>query len=205
MFVRGVDNMNRDEMLSIYDDKLNELGVKLRSEIHSKGLIHQVVHCWVVSNMDNQKWIYFQQRSYDKKDFPGLYDISAAGHLSIGEDADTAVKRETQEEIGIIIEPENLKFIGTFKEKMHLDNFYNNEICEVYFYFIENPKFNLGPEVEKMVKVTLGEFKKLILNDSKKIEALSIDGKYKFAINKDEFCAHEKEYLKYLIKSIENL
>ena len=197
--------MNRDEMLLIYDGNLNEIGSELRSKIHREGLLHKVVHCWILGEEDNEKWIYFQQRSYDKKDFPGLYDISAAGHLSIGEDADTAVKRETQEEIGIIIEPENLKFIGTFKEKMHLDNFYNNEICEVYFYFIENPKFNLGPEVEKMVKVTLGEFKKLILNDSKKIEALSIDGKYKFAINKDEFCAHEKEYLKYVIKSIENL
>lgn len=197
--------MNKDEMLSIYDDKLNELGVELRSEIHSKGLLHQVVHCWIVSNIDNQKWVYFQQRSYDKKDFSGLYDISAAGHLSNGEDADTAVKRETHEEIGIIIEPENLKFVGTFREDMQLDDFYNNEICEVYFYLVENPNFNLGPEVEKMVRISLGEFKKLILNDSTKIEAFTMDNNLELSINKEEFCTHEKQYLKYVIEYIEKL
>lgn len=197
--------MNKDEMLSIYDDKLNELGVELRSEIHSKGLLHQVVHCWIVSNMDNQKWVYFQQRSYDKKDFPGLYDISAAGHLNIGEEADSAVKRETYEEIGIVIDSKNLKFIGSFKEKMQIDDFYNNEICEVYFYFVENPKFNLGPEVEKMVRISLGEFKKLILNDSTKIESFTMDNNLKLSINKEEFCAHEKQYLKYVIEYIEKL
>lgn len=197
--------MNSDEMLLIYDENLNVLGSELRSKIHKEGLLHQVVHCWIISELESEKWIYFQQRSYEKKDFPGLYDISAAGHLSIGEDPDIAVKRETHEEIGINIEEEDLKFIGTFKETMHLDNFYNNEICEVYFYFTENPKFILGPEVEKMVKIPLVEFKNLILNDSKKIEALSLDSKYKFTINKDEFCSHEKEYLEFVIKSLENL
>lgn len=197
--------MNRDEMLLIYDENLNELGSEMRSKIHTEGLLHQVVHCWIIDEQFGEKWIYFQQRSYKKKDFPGLYDISAAGHLNVGEDPYFAVKREIYEEIGINMEEENLKFIGTIKEIMHINNFYNNEICEVYFYFTENPKFILGPEVEKMVKINLGEFKNLILNDSKKIEALSLDSKYKFTINKDEFCSHEKEYLKYVIKSLENL
>ena len=196
--------MNRDELLLIYDENLNELGTELRSKIQSEGLLHQVVHCWIISNLDDEKWIYFQQRSYEKKDFPGLYDISAAGHLNVGEDPYTAVKRETQEEIGIIIEGENLKFIGTIKEKMHSDNFYNNEICEVYFYSIENPKFILGPEVEKMVKVSLEEFKKLVFNRSKEIEAFSIDGEFKFILKEEEFCSHEKEYLEYVIEYIEN-
>lgn len=197
--------MNRDELLLIYDENLNKIGTELRSKIHLEGLLHQVVHCWIITNLDDEKWIYFQQRSYEKKDFPGLYDISAAGHLNVGENPDTAVKRETLEEIGIAIEEENLKFIGNTKEKMHLDNFYNNEICEVYFYSIENPKFNLGPEVEKMVKVSLEEFKKLVLKSSKEIEAFSIDGEFKFILKEEEFCCHEKEYLEYVIEYIEKL
>lgn len=197
--------MNRDEMLLIYDENLNVLGSELRSKIHKEGLLHKVVHCWIISELEGETWICFQQRSYEKKDFPGLYDISAAGHLSIGEDSDAAVKRETYEETGMIMEEENLKFIGTIKETMYIEKFYNNEICEVYFYFTENLNFILGPEVEKMVRITLGEFKNMILNDSKIIEALAIDSKYKFTINKDEFCSHEKEYLKFVIKSLENL
>ena len=197
--------MNRDEMLSIYDDKLNELGVELRSEIHSKGLLHQVVHCWIISKIDKEIWIYFQQRSYDKKDFPGLYDISAAGHINIEEDPDIAVKRETHEEIGIVIDSDKLIFIGSFREKMRLENFYNNEICEVYLYCIENPKFNSGLEVEKMVKITFEEFKKWILDGSENIEVFLVDNESKFIIKIEKFCAHEKEYLKYVIDFIEKL
>jgi isopentenyldiphosphate isomerase len=197
--------MNRDEMLSVYDDKLNELGVQLRSEIHSKGLLHKVVHCWIISKIYKEIWIYFQQRSYDKKDFPGLYDISAAGHINIGEDPDIAVKRETHEEIGIVIDSEKLKFIGSIREKMHLENFYNNEMCEVYLYCIENPKFNLGLEVEKMVKITFGELRKWIFDGSEDIEVFLVDNESKFIIKPEEFCAHEKEYLKYVIDFIEKL
>ena len=197
--------MNKDEMLSVYDDELNELGIALRSEIHSKGFLHKVVHCWIIEEVDNEKWIYFQQRSYEKKDFPGLYDISAAGHVDIGEEAEVAVKRETQEEIGIVIDPQKLKFIGSIREKMYLDNFYNNEICEVYLYPIENPKFKLGHEVEKMIKISFNEFKKWILEGSENIVAFSMDSKSKFILKPQEFCAHKKEYLELIVDFIEKL
>ena len=191
--------MNKDEILSVYDDQLNELGIELRSEIHSKGFLHKVVHCWIIEEIDNEKWIYFQQRSYEKKDFPGLYDISAAGHVDIGEEAEVAVKRETEEEIGIIIAPKKLKFIGSIREKMYLDNFHNNEICEVYLYSIENPKFNLGHEVEKMVKISFSEFEKWILKGSKNIVAFSVDNIYKFILKPQEFCPHKEEYLELVV------
>ena len=191
--------MNKEETLSIYDDKLNKIGIALRSEIHLKGLLHQVVHCWIIDDTCHEKWIYFQQRSYDKKDFAGLYDISAAGHIDISEEAETAVKRETQEEIGIVINSKKLKFIGTIREEMKVLNFFNNEICHVYLYYIENPKFHLGHEVEKMIKVSLKEFKKWILEGAESIVAFSIDDKSKITIKSQEFCPHKKEYLEWVI------
>jgi len=196
--------MNKDEMLSFYDDELNKIGIAMRSEIHSKGFLHKVVHCWIIDEADNEKWIYFQQRSYDKKDFPGLYDISAAGHVNIGEDSEVAVIRETQEEIGIVIDSQRLRFIGRIREKMYLDNFDNNEVCEVYLYPIENPKFDLGYEVEKMVKISFYEFKKWILEGSENIVAFSMDNKSKFILKPQEFCAHKKEYLELVVDFIEN-
>jgi len=196
--------MNKDEMLSFYDDELNKIGIAMRSEIHSKGFLHKVVHCWIIDESDNEKWIYFQQRSHDKKDFPGLYDISAAGHVDIGEDAEVAVIRETQEEIGIVIDSQKLRFIGRIREKMYLDNFDNNEVCEVYLYPIENPKFDLGYEVEKMVKISFYEFKKWILEGSENIVAFSMDNKSKFILKPQEFCAHKKEYLELVVDFIEN-
>jgi isopentenyldiphosphate isomerase len=197
--------MNNEEMLSFYDDELNEIGITTRSEIHSEGFLHQVVHCWVIDVTCDEKWIYFQQRSYEKKDFPGLYDISAAGHVDIGEEAEVAVKRETQEEIGIVIDSKKLKFIGSIREKMYLDNFYNNETCEVYLYSIENPKFELGHEVKKMVKVSFNEFKNWILEGSENIVSFSIDSKSKFILKPEEFCAHKKEYLELVVDFMEKL
>ena len=196
--------MNKDEMLSFYDDELNKIGIAMRSEIHSKGFLHKVVHCWIIDEACDEKWIYFQQRSYDKKDFPGLYDISAAGHVDIGEDSEVAVIRETQEEIGIVIDSQRLRFIGRIREKMYLDNFDNNEVCEVYLYPIENPKFDLGYEVEKMVKISFYEFKKWILEGSENIVAFSMDNKSKFILKPQEFCAHKKEYLELVVDFIEN-
>lgn len=192
-------------MLSFYDDELNKIGIAMRSEIHSKGFLHQVVHCWIIDEVDNEKWIYFQQRSYKKKDFPGLYDISAAGHVDTGEEAGVAVIRETEEEIGIIIDSQKLKFIGSIREKMYLDNFYNNEICEIYLYAIENPKFHIGHEVEKMVKISFDEFKKNIFDSSKNVVAFSVDSKSKFIIKSKEFCPHEKDYLELVVDFIEKL
>jgi isopentenyldiphosphate isomerase len=197
--------MKNEEKLSFYDEELNEFGIALRSEIHSKGLLHQVVHCWIIDDSSDEKWIYFQQRSYEKKDFPGLYDISAAGHVDIGEEMEAALKREVQEEIGIEIDSKKLKFIGSIREQLHLDKFTNNEICQVYLYMIENPQFYIGYEVEKMVKVPFNEFKKLISGDLEHIIAFSIDNKSKYSIKSQEFCVHTKEYLEFVMDFIGKL
>jgi isopentenyldiphosphate isomerase len=197
--------MNNEEMLSVYDDELNEIGRELRSEIHSKGLLHQVVHCWIVDNSVQEKWIYFQQRSYKKRDFPGLYDISAAGHMDVGEEAEEAVKRETQEEVGIVIDPKKLKFVGTIREKLKLNEFFNNEICQIYLYPVKRPKFYPGYEVEKMVKISLGELKKYVFDDLENIEAFLVDTESKIIIRSQDFCLHKKEYLEVVIDFIEGL
>ncbi|NOW02852.1 NUDIX domain-containing protein [Clostridium beijerinckii] len=161
-----------------------------------------MVHCWIVDESSNEKWIYFQQRSYKKKDFPGLYDISAAGHVDIGEGIENALKREVKEEIGIEINFKKLRFVGSIREKLNLSSFLNNEICEVYLYNVEDPKFNIGFEVEKMVKLAFSEFKKLVLGGYDHIIAFSTDGKSKFNIRAHEFCVHEEEYLRSIIDFI---
>jgi 8-oxo-dGTP pyrophosphatase MutT (NUDIX family) len=88
-----------NELLTIYDDEMNETGVAARDEVHAKGLLHQVVHCWVVSRWNGETWLYFQQRSHTKKDFPGLYDLAVGGHIDAGEEPLAAALREMREEI----------------------------------------------------------------------------------------------------------
>ena len=37
-----------EEILKIYDNLYNVIGVAPRSEVHKKGLLHQVVHLWMM-------------------------------------------------------------------------------------------------------------------------------------------------------------
>lgn len=53
-----------------------------------------------------------------------------------------------------------------------------------------------------MVKLSVSEFKKLVLGGYDYIMAFSTDGKSKFNIRAHEFCVHEKEYLKSIIDFI---
>ncbi|MBR2836960.1 NUDIX domain-containing protein [Candidatus Saccharibacteria bacterium] len=52
------------------------------------------------------------QRRSDKIDrYPGDYDISAGGHINLGESLIEAARREAREEIGVEFLPEDLQFV----------------------------------------------------------------------------------------------
>ncbi len=56
--------------------------------------------------------VLFQKRTATKRTWPNHFDISAAGHIDLGEDPITAAIRETKEEIGIDVASNDLQFIG---------------------------------------------------------------------------------------------
>jgi isopentenyldiphosphate isomerase len=194
--------VSEEEMLAYYDDDQKEIGKATRSKVHMEGLLHKVVHCWVVDS--NKQWLYFQQRAFDKKDFPGLYDISAAGHIDAGEDDETAAKREIGEEIGLIVESEKLKLVGSIRERVHLSDLNNNEICQMYLYLVTNPEFYIGEEVEKMVKIPVVEYKKYVIKELDSIVAYSLDNNSEILLHSKDFCFHNLEYNNLLLTSIEN-
>jgi len=53
----------------------------------------------------------WQRRSEKVDRYPGDYDISAGGHINLGESLTKAAVRETREEIGIEVKPEDLQFV----------------------------------------------------------------------------------------------
>lgn len=73
------------ERFDIYDDQQNWIGTSLRSEVHAKGYWHRSFHCWIVRDEGEQRRVLFQRRRDIKDTFPGCYDITAAGHLTAGE------------------------------------------------------------------------------------------------------------------------
>ena len=83
----------------------------LKSEAHKKGWFHATAHIWFFTTDDQ---ILLQKRALTKKVFPGIWDISVAGHIGAGEKILQGAKREILEEIGLELQEKDLIKIGTF-------------------------------------------------------------------------------------------
>jgi isopentenyldiphosphate isomerase len=118
------------EYLDICDSDRKLIGEKrAKKEAHDLGLWHRSVHVWVVNSKNE---ILIQKRSPLVDNHPNEWDISAAGHVSAGEDYITSALRETEEELGLKIEPTELIQIGELKQMSEREGYINNEINPVY-------------------------------------------------------------------------
>ncbi|MCL4360409.1 NUDIX domain-containing protein [Patescibacteria group bacterium] len=87
------------EQFVVVDTRDHPLGVRTRYECHrDRRLIHRSVGVLI---FDRQKKVLLQKRSLTKDLQPGLWAISAAGHVSAGETYRRAAERELFEELGI--------------------------------------------------------------------------------------------------------
>lgn len=134
---------------------------------HEQGLWHRSAHVWIYNDRGD---ILMQKRAATKDTFPGLWDISVAGHISAGESPLTGALREIREEIGTEAHPEELEYLTT----IHMEYPYpqrgwiNREHCYVYLM-----KKDLDPnklalqkeEVEAVRFFSPGEFSELIKAD----------------------------------------
>ncbi|AGX43523.1 NUDIX hydrolase [Clostridium saccharobutylicum] len=189
------------ELLTIYNKNLEEIGIKTRDEVHKKGLRHKVVHCWIIERLKEELLIYLQQRSYRKSDFAGLYDISCAGHIDAGEEVENSMIRELEEELGLHVNKNDLKYIGRKFETYEMKNFSDDEICEMYILEVDKSTiFNLGEEVENMVKLPFSQYKKWVNGELKILEATSIKDNKKVKIYDENICPHIKEYNRQLFE-----
>ena len=88
---------NLDELFDIVDEQDRVTGTMVRREVHRLKLRHRAVHLLVINRAGK---IFLHQRSMKKDLFPGVWDSSAAGHVSAGEDYDSTAVRELEEELG---------------------------------------------------------------------------------------------------------
>lgn len=130
------------ELFDIYDEHDQKIGTAARDEVHAKGYLHHSFHCWIASDTPEGRKILFQKRQDSKDTFPGLYDITAAGHLSAGETVEDAV-REVEEELGIPVHPDQLTSLGTIDYfatgTAGGKSFIDREKCFVFGYLLNLP------------------------------------------------------------------
>jgi len=103
--------------------------VKPKDQVHRDGDWHRSAHLWIVTP---GRRLLLQRRADQKENWPGLWDISVAGHISAGESAADAIVREALEEVGFV--PAGLEHLATLRYQAVLNGgaYIENEFHEVY-------------------------------------------------------------------------
>ena len=120
------------ELIEVLTPEGRPTGVrKPKDAIHRDGDWHRAAHIWIVAP-DGR--ILLQRRSLRKENNPGLWDVSAAGHVSAGESAVDAAVRETFEELALRITANDLQFVTTLRESCVLNEntYYDNEFHDLF-------------------------------------------------------------------------
>jgi isopentenyldiphosphate isomerase len=120
------------EMIDLYSPDGTPRGKTVsRDEAHRLGLWHTTVHVWVVTPAGE---LLLQKRSREKESHPGLWDISAAGHIGAGDRSIHAAMRELEEEIGIAARERDLRLLFSLRQQYEdpARPFIDREITDVY-------------------------------------------------------------------------
>lgn len=132
--------------------------IKPKPEVHRDGDWHRAAHLWIVAPDDR---VLLQKRADVKENWPGLWDISVAGHVNAGESALDAIVRESFEELGLRFEKDELTHIGTLPYQAVLNGgtYLENEIHEVFFVRreIDLPSLVLDPAEVAAVALVMAD------------------------------------------------
>lgn len=173
------------EKLEVFDENGKQKGViETRETVHARGLWHRTVHIWVYRGTE----ILLQRRSRNKDSHPGLWDVSAAGHIGVREPPLKAAVRETAEELGIEAKENELLYIGTRRCTLvsRQGRFIDREFTYIYLYCFEKSMTDLHPDPEEIEELRFYEIdglKRLLGTDE----------------TKKNFVPHERSYYMWVL------
>ncbi|MDO6739041.1 NUDIX domain-containing protein [Wenyingzhuangia sp. 2_MG-2023] len=174
-----------DELIDIVNLEGQPTGnACLKSFAHQNGILHASVHIWLYTK--DQK-ILVQKRKNTKETFPGLWDISVAGHIGTGETTLQAAVREIAEEIGCIMPTNHLNYLRIWEDKhYHSNGITDHEIHHIYVGELTLSLEQLTPQQEEVAAIKFID-----------INELSSD-----CNNPQLFVPHPREYYQYIINTL---
>jgi isopentenyldiphosphate isomerase len=204
----------QEEVFDIFTSTMEKIGTASRSEVHDRGLWHQTFHCWIVSKETGKPSVLLQHRHPDKDTFPGLLDISSAGHLKAGELVEEGI-RELEEELGIKVSFNALLPCGVYAEEDYLpDHRVDREFCHIFILGCDQPLTQYQFQREEIIGLCLvdaNEFEQLILGNEHTALAKSIylteDGQLEEStkyISIEDIVPHDKAYYDVIIQALKN-
>lgn len=177
-----------DELIAIVDLNGTPTGKTcFKSFAHKNGILHASVHIWLYTS---EQKILIQKRKETKDVFPNLWDVSVAGHISDGETPMTAALRETQEEIGLDLTQQELKYLGIWEDKHHHENgIVDHEIHHLYIAQLSKELSELTLQEEEVAAIRLIDFTEFETSFT----------------NKNTFVPHPKAYYEYIINALKKI
>ena len=107
---------HNDEILDVVSEKDEVIKQEYRNTIYEQKLFFRVINGFICNS---KKELWIPRRHPHKKLFPSALDCSVGGHVSSGEDYDSAFKRETLEELNINVETMHIKKIAYLTPLQH--------------------------------------------------------------------------------------
>ncbi|KAG4123817.1 hypothetical protein ERO13_D10G000700v2 [Gossypium hirsutum] len=171
-----------------YLDVLTKTGKKTgvskpRGDVHRDGDYHKAVHVWIFAESTQE--LLLQKREDCKDSWPGLWDISSAGHISAGDSSLITAQRELQEELGVILPKDAFELIFVFLEECVTNNgkFINNEYSDVYLVTTLEPipreAFTLqDTEVSDVKYISFGEYRSHLAEADPKYVPYDVNKQY---------------------------
>lgn len=110
------------EIFDLYDSDRTKTGRTMeRGTPEPKGFYRMVVHVCIF-NSDGKMLI--QQRQPFKRSWSGMWDLTVGGSSVAGDTSLTAAIRETSEEIGLQLAPDELRRVLTIQSESVFDDIY---------------------------------------------------------------------------------
>lgn len=202
------------EILTTFDEQGNRTGTAPRDEVHRQGLWHETFHCWFVRKADSGLRICLRLRSEQKRDYAGLLDITAAGHLLADETVMDGI-REVQEELGLSIAFDELQPLGVIPYQMDSAGFMDRERAHVFVYENRYALSEFTPQLEEVagiVEARFADFRSFISGADSKlhVQGFQVTGNSERTdidelVDFTHFVPHEREYFRQVIEGIERL
>ncbi|KAI4355864.1 hypothetical protein L6164_004595 [Bauhinia variegata] len=143
-----------------------------------QGDVHRAVHVWIFAESTQE--LLLQRRAHSKDSWPGLWDISSAGHSSL-----TTARRELQQELGISLPKDAFELIFVFLQECvtndgkSVDNEYNDVYLVTTLDPIPLEAFTLqDTEVSAVKYVSYEEYKSLLANQDSDYVPYDASGQY---------------------------
>jgi isopentenyl-diphosphate delta-isomerase len=129
----------KEEKVILVNENNEQIGLMPKMEAHEKAVLHRAFSVFIF-NDDNQ--LMLQQRALDKYHSPGLWTNTCCSHQRDGETNIEAGKRRLQEEMGFVVD---LEEVVSFIYKAPFDN----GLTEYEYDHVMVGKYNKAPVLNK--------------------------------------------------------